>query len=171
MAEPKIFFDNNSWIFPPTESEYREAIDGFIRYRDRLGIGGEFKVGFGAKLDGAIYLDVVDDPGRGDGLVEVVVVSEEGQVQLLLAYLGQVAGTVVADVGPGCQAGLGSLLIALILDPGADGRLARHRVQVRAAIEVHVVPRGGARRLGLEDKEGVGGDDAIGQAQIADLGN
>jgi len=36
VAEPKIFFDNNSWIFPPTESEYREAIDGFKRYRDRL---------------------------------------------------------------------------------------------------------------------------------------
>ena len=27
LAEPKIFFDNNSWIFPPTESEYRDAID------------------------------------------------------------------------------------------------------------------------------------------------
>ena len=41
IAEPKFFFDNDSWILPPTESEYRDAIDGFIRYRDRLsGIGG-----------------------------------------------------------------------------------------------------------------------------------
>ena len=48
VAEPKIFFDNNSWIFPPTESEYREAIDGFIRYRDRL-TGGDAR--FFARAD------------------------------------------------------------------------------------------------------------------------
>jgi hypothetical protein len=41
VAEPKFFFDNDSWILPPTESEYRDAIAGFARYRDRLsGIGG-----------------------------------------------------------------------------------------------------------------------------------
>ncbi len=40
-AEPKFFFDNDSWILPPTESEYRDAIQGFNKYRDRLsGIGG-----------------------------------------------------------------------------------------------------------------------------------
>jgi hypothetical protein len=40
-AEPKFFFDNDSWILPPTESEYRDAIQGFKKYRDRLsGIGG-----------------------------------------------------------------------------------------------------------------------------------
>jgi len=36
VAEPRFFFDNNSWILPRTESEYRDAIDGFTRYRDRL---------------------------------------------------------------------------------------------------------------------------------------
>jgi hypothetical protein len=41
IAETKFFFDNDSWILPPTESEYRDAITGFTRYRDRLsGIGG-----------------------------------------------------------------------------------------------------------------------------------
>lgn len=35
-AEPLFFFDNNSWILPPTESEYRQAIKGFKTYRDRL---------------------------------------------------------------------------------------------------------------------------------------
>ena len=35
-AEPLFFFDNDSWILPPTESEYRDAIRGFVRYRDRL---------------------------------------------------------------------------------------------------------------------------------------
>jgi len=38
-AEPKIFFDNNSWLFPPSESEYRQAIAGFKNYRDRLSAG------------------------------------------------------------------------------------------------------------------------------------
>lgn len=36
VAEPKVFFDNNSWLLPPSESEYRNAIAGFKRYRDRL---------------------------------------------------------------------------------------------------------------------------------------
>jgi hypothetical protein len=36
VAEPKFFFDNDSWILPPSESEYRDAIAGFERYRDRL---------------------------------------------------------------------------------------------------------------------------------------
>ena len=41
VAEPRFFFDNDSWILPPTESEYRDAIEGFEKYRDRLsGIGG-----------------------------------------------------------------------------------------------------------------------------------
>ena len=35
-AEQKFFFDNNSWILPRTESEYRDAIAGFKDYRDRL---------------------------------------------------------------------------------------------------------------------------------------
>lgn len=39
VAEPKIFFDNDSWLFPPTESEYRDAIEGFTAYRDRLKAG------------------------------------------------------------------------------------------------------------------------------------
>lgn len=36
IAEQKFFFDNNSWILPPTESRYREGIEGFTSYRDRL---------------------------------------------------------------------------------------------------------------------------------------
>ena len=35
-AEPRFFFDNDSWILPPSESEYRNAIKGFKSYRDRL---------------------------------------------------------------------------------------------------------------------------------------
>lgn len=33
---PQFFFDNDSWIFPATESEYRTGIESFIDYRTRL---------------------------------------------------------------------------------------------------------------------------------------
>jgi hypothetical protein len=33
---PRFFFDNDSWIFPTTESEYRDGIESFIDYRRRL---------------------------------------------------------------------------------------------------------------------------------------
>lgn len=36
VAEQKFFFDNNSWILPRTEAEYRAGIEGFRNYRDRL---------------------------------------------------------------------------------------------------------------------------------------
>jgi hypothetical protein len=36
---PKFFYDNNSWVFPTTESEYRDGIEAFASYRDRLVMG------------------------------------------------------------------------------------------------------------------------------------
>ena len=51
FAEPKFFFDNESWILPPTESEYREAIQGFMRYRDRMIGIGEPDAQFFARAD------------------------------------------------------------------------------------------------------------------------
>lgn len=36
MAEPAFFVDSTSWVLPRPESEYRTAIEGFRRYRDRL---------------------------------------------------------------------------------------------------------------------------------------
>ncbi|MDX1406179.1 MAG: DUF2333 family protein [Woeseiaceae bacterium] len=50
IAEPKFFFDNDSWILPPTESEYRDAIAGFERYRDRLS-GTDTEAQFFARAD------------------------------------------------------------------------------------------------------------------------
>ena len=50
VAEPKFFFDNNSWILPPSESEYRDAIAGFERYRDRLS-GMDEEAQFFARAD------------------------------------------------------------------------------------------------------------------------
>lgn len=40
-AEQEFFSPNHTWVIPRPESEYRDAINGFIKYRDRLaGIGG-----------------------------------------------------------------------------------------------------------------------------------
>jgi hypothetical protein len=50
-AEPRVYIDNNSWIFPRTEAEYRGAIDGFRRYRDRLSGIGEPDAQFYARAD------------------------------------------------------------------------------------------------------------------------
>ncbi len=35
-GEPQFFFNNDSWILPATESEYRDGIASFIDYRQRL---------------------------------------------------------------------------------------------------------------------------------------
>jgi hypothetical protein len=51
LAEPRFFFDNNSWILPRTESEYRQAISGFERYRDRLVGNGKPEAQFYARAD------------------------------------------------------------------------------------------------------------------------
>lgn len=51
IAEPKFFFDNNSWILPRTESEYRDAIEGFRSYRDRLTGVAEPEAQFYARAD------------------------------------------------------------------------------------------------------------------------
>ncbi|MFT5501833.1 MAG: hypothetical protein ACI88G_001972 [Woeseiaceae bacterium] len=51
VAEPKFFFEHDSWILPATESEYRDAIDGFRGYRDRLSGLGEADAQFFARAD------------------------------------------------------------------------------------------------------------------------
>jgi len=36
IAEPNFSFNNDSWLFPPTELEYREAIDHLYSYLERI---------------------------------------------------------------------------------------------------------------------------------------
>ncbi len=36
VAEPDLNFSNDSWLFPPSESKYRDAIEALERYRARL---------------------------------------------------------------------------------------------------------------------------------------
>jgi hypothetical protein len=51
LAEPRFFFDNDSWILPPSEGEYREGIAGFTRYRNRLAGTGTPPSQFFARSD------------------------------------------------------------------------------------------------------------------------
>ena len=51
LAESKFFFDNNSWMLPATESEYREGIDFFESYRDRLANPNEANAQFYSRSD------------------------------------------------------------------------------------------------------------------------
>ena len=50
-AEQAFFIDNNSWIFPRSEAEYRKAIDGFRSYRDRLSDDNDMDAQFFARAD------------------------------------------------------------------------------------------------------------------------
>jgi hypothetical protein len=51
VAEPLFFFDNDSWAIPRTEGEYRKAIAGMVKYRDRLTGTGDTEAQFYARAD------------------------------------------------------------------------------------------------------------------------
>jgi hypothetical protein len=51
LAEPAFNFDNDSWIFPPTESEYRRGIAHLESYRIRLSSTAEPDAQFFARAD------------------------------------------------------------------------------------------------------------------------
>ena len=50
-AEPAFFVDHTSWVLPRPESEYRDAIRGFSRYRDRLAGTAEPEAQFFARAN------------------------------------------------------------------------------------------------------------------------
>ena len=50
-AEGKFFFDNSSWIFPQTESEYREGIQQFDQYLTSLGNSSQTEAQFYSRAD------------------------------------------------------------------------------------------------------------------------
>ena len=50
-AEQAFFIAHDSWILPSSESEYRDAIDGFTSYRDRLGDNTDNAAQFYARAD------------------------------------------------------------------------------------------------------------------------
>lgn len=50
-AEQAFFIDANSWLLPASESAYRDGIEGFERYRDRLGNANDTNAQFYARAD------------------------------------------------------------------------------------------------------------------------
>ena len=50
-GEQAFFIENTSWVFPRAESEYRRAIEGFVRYRDRLSDDDDRDAQFYARAD------------------------------------------------------------------------------------------------------------------------
>ena len=51
VAEPNFNFDNDSWLFPPTEVEYGEAIERLNSYLDRIADSGQSNAQFFARAD------------------------------------------------------------------------------------------------------------------------
>jgi len=51
IAEPQFNFDNNSWVFPATESEYETGLDALRRYQKRLADVAEGNAQFYARAD------------------------------------------------------------------------------------------------------------------------
>ena len=51
QAEPRLNFNANSWLFPSTESEYRDALKFLASYRDRLADPEESEAEFYARAD------------------------------------------------------------------------------------------------------------------------
>jgi len=51
IAEPRFNFDTQSWIFPSSESVYREGIKHLIRYQDRLSDNDKTNAQFYARAD------------------------------------------------------------------------------------------------------------------------
>lgn len=50
-AEQAFFIDADSWLLPASESAYRNGIEGFVRYRDRLGNASDTNAQFYARAD------------------------------------------------------------------------------------------------------------------------
>ena len=51
IAEPQFNFNSESWLFPPSEQEYRDGIKALRAYRDRLSSSGEEEAQFYARAD------------------------------------------------------------------------------------------------------------------------
>ena len=60
-SEPKFHYDNNSWILPRTEDQYKEAIKDLHQYLDRLSDDNASDAQFYARADNLVtYLKLVE---------------------------------------------------------------------------------------------------------------
>ena len=55
LAEPKLNFDNNSWLFPKSESEYRAGLKHLEGYLERLVDDDQYNAQFYARADNLGY--------------------------------------------------------------------------------------------------------------------
>ena len=74
VSEPQFHFDNDSWLFPPTEVEYNEAIDSLNSYLMRISDSQNVDAQFFARADNLSnwLLDVCllyTSPSPRDGLL------------------------------------------------------------------------------------------------------
>ena len=51
QAEPRLHFDNNSWLLPSTESEYRDALASLQIYHQKLSLAADEGTQFYARAD------------------------------------------------------------------------------------------------------------------------
>lgn len=51
IAEPNFHFDSESWVFPPSEAEYQEAVDHLYRYLGRIANARAMDAQFFARAD------------------------------------------------------------------------------------------------------------------------
>jgi hypothetical protein len=90
IAEPAFNFDNDSWIFPPTESEYGRGIEALQRFRVRLSSTAEPDAQFFARADNLReWLAVVE---RRLGSLSQRLSASVGQVRVNTDLAGEPSG-------------------------------------------------------------------------------
>ena len=90
VAEPALNFSNDSWIFPTTESKYREALGALASYRARLIDANSSDAQFYARTDNLReWLAVVE---RRLGSLSQRLSASVGQVRVNTDLAGQPAG-------------------------------------------------------------------------------
>lgn len=101
LAEPAFNFDNDSWILPPTEREYRRGIEFVQSFRVRLSSADEPDAQFFARADNLReWLAVVE---RRLGSLSQRLSASVGQVRVNTDLAGEPSGGVATPRPPDIQ--------------------------------------------------------------------
>lgn len=95
VAEGHFFFDNASWIFPTTESEYRDGISRIRSYAGRLANPAEAEAQFYARADNLSRWLVEVERRLGD--ISQRLSQSVGKRQLNLDLAGETAARMATD--------------------------------------------------------------------------
>ena len=95
VAEGHFFFDNASWIFPTTESEYRDGISRIRSYASRLANPAEAEAQFYARADNLSRWLVEVERRLGD--ISQRLSQSVGKRQLNLDLAGETAARMATD--------------------------------------------------------------------------